>query len=135
MRSLRDGRGKKGLLRALADERAAEIARLAAEAARSLGCGDAGLEAAETVIRAGMLKLGCGMLGGLLSADPGHRGPAVPCGKGHEAAFVSYRDKVIDTVLGPVTLNRAWYHCRPASTGSPRVMPSSAWRARPCPRA
>ncbi len=28
---------------ALADERAAEITRLAAEAARSLGCGDAGL--------------------------------------------------------------------------------------------
>jgi len=81
------------------------------EAARSLGCGDAGLEAAETVIRAGMLKLGCGVLGELLSADRGHRGPAVPCGNGHEALFVSYRDKVIDTVLGPVTLNRAWYHC------------------------
>jgi hypothetical protein len=24
---------------------------------------------------------------------------------------VAYRDKVIDTVLGPVTLRRAWYHC------------------------
>ena len=58
--------GKKGLLRALTDERAAEITRLAAEAARSLGCGDGGLEAAETVIRAGMLKLGCGLLGELL---------------------------------------------------------------------
>ncbi len=63
------------------------------------------------MIRAGMLKLGCGVLGELLSADRGHRGPAVPCGNGHEALFVSYRDKVIDTVLGPVTLNRAWYHC------------------------
>ncbi len=63
------------------------------------------------MIRAGMLKLGAGMLGELLSADRGHRGPRVPCGHGHEAAFVSYRDKVIDTVLGPVTLNRAWYHC------------------------
>jgi hypothetical protein len=51
-----------------------------------------------------MLKLGCGVLGELLSADRGHRGPAVPCGNGHEAAFVSYRDKVIDTVLGPVTM-------------------------------
>ena len=55
------------------------------------------------MIRAGMLKLGGGMLGQLLAADPGHRGPRVPCGQGHDAEFVSYRDKVIDTVLGPVT--------------------------------
>ncbi|HEX6525352.1 MAG TPA: ISKra4 family transposase [Streptosporangiaceae bacterium] len=75
-----------------------------------MGC-DAGMEAAEAVIRAGMLKLGGGMLGLLLAADPGHRGPRVPCGQGHEAGFVAYRDKVIDTVLGPVTLTRAWYHC------------------------
>jgi len=95
----------------LAGERAGEITRLAAEAARSLGCGDAGLQAAETVIRAGMLRPGAGVPGELLSADRGHRGPAVACGNGHHAVFVSYRDKVIDTVLGPVTLNRAWYRC------------------------
>ena len=58
-----------------------------------------------------MLKLGGGMLEKLLAAGPGHRGPRVPCGQGYEAEFVSYRDKVIDTVLGPVTLTRAWYHC------------------------
>jgi hypothetical protein len=69
------------------------------------------MEAAEAVIRAGMLQAGCGMLEKLLAADPGYRGPRVPCGQGHEAGFVSYRDKVIDTVLGPVTLTRAWYHC------------------------
>jgi len=63
------------------------------------------------VIRAGMLKLGCGMLGQLLAADPGYRGLRIPCGRGHEAVFVSYRGKVVDTVLGPVTLTRAWYHC------------------------
>jgi hypothetical protein len=64
-----------------------------------------------------MLTLGCGMLGQLLSADPGHRGPRVPCGNGHEAEFIAYRDKVIDTVLGPVTLNRAWYHCAACKHG------------------
>src|ERR1022692_2678191 len=104
-------RGKRGLCDAIAQEKAAEIGRLAAEAARSLGCGDAGLEAAEAVIRAAMLQAGCGMLEKLLAADPGYRGPRVPCGRGHEAGFVSYRDKVMDTVLGPVTLTRAWYHC------------------------
>ena len=51
------------------------------------------------------------MLEQLLAADPGYRGPRVPCGQGHAAEFVSYRDKVIDTVLGAVTLTRAWYHC------------------------
>jgi hypothetical protein len=64
-----------------------------------------------------MLKLGGGMLGQLLAADPGHRGPRVPCGQGHEAEFVSYRDKVLDTVLGPVTLTRAWYHCAACGHG------------------
>jgi hypothetical protein len=82
------------------------------------------------VIRAGMLRAGCGMLERLLAADPGYRGPRVACGQGHEAGFVAYRGKVIDTVLGPVTLTRAWYHCaawHPAT-------PSWAWRARPCRR-
>ena len=75
------------------------------------------MEAAESVIRAGMLRLGCGILGQLLAADPGYRGPRVPCAHGHEAVFVSYRDKVIDTVLGPVTLKRAWYHCKTCKHG------------------
>jgi hypothetical protein len=64
-----------------------------------------------------MLKLGGGMLGQLLAADPGYRGPRVPCGQGHEAESVSYRDKVIDTALGPVTLTRAWYHCAACTHG------------------
>jgi hypothetical protein len=63
------------------------------------------------VIRAGVLRVGGSVLGELLAADPGHRGPSVDCGNGHQAGFVSYRGKVIDTVLGPVTLTRAWYHC------------------------
>jgi hypothetical protein len=58
-----------------------------------------------------MLQAGCGMLGQLLAADPGYRGPRVPCGQGHQAEFVSYRDKFIDTAPGPVTFTRAWYHC------------------------
>jgi len=69
------------------------------------------MEAAEAVLRAGLLRLGGSMLGEVLSAGRGHRGPRVPCGRGHEAVFTGYRDKGIDTVLGPVTLSRAWYHC------------------------
>jgi hypothetical protein len=69
------------------------------------------------VIRAGMLKLGGGMLEKLLAADPGYRGPRVDCGNGHQAEFTGYREKVIDTVLGPVTLTRAWYHCAACGHG------------------
>jgi hypothetical protein len=57
------------------------------------------------------------MLGQLLSADPGQRGPRLPCGQGHEAEFTDYRDKTFDTVLGPVTLRRAWYHCAECKHG------------------
>jgi hypothetical protein len=57
------------------------------------------------------------VLGELLSADPGYRGPRVSCGNGHDAGFTGYRDKVIDTVLGPVTLRRAWYHCAACGRG------------------
>jgi hypothetical protein len=102
---------------ALAQEKAAELGRLAAEAARALGCGDAGMKAAEAVLRAGLLRLGGSMLEQVLAADPGHRGPRVPCGQGHEAEFIAYRDKVIDTVLGPVTISRAWYHCEACRQG------------------
>jgi len=69
------------------------------------------------VIRAGMPQLGRGMLEKLLAADPGYRGPRVDCGNGHQAGFVAYRGKIIDTVLGPVTLTRAWYHCAACGHG------------------
>jgi len=48
------------------------------------------------------------MLGRLLAAGPGRRGSRVPCGRGHEAGFADYRDKASGSVLGPVTVNRAW---------------------------
>ena len=73
--------------------------------------GREGIEAAELAIRAGLTRLGRGVLEDLLAAGAGHRGPAAGCGAGHQAQFVSYRDKTVDTVLGPVTVRRAWYHC------------------------
>ena len=65
--------GKGGLRDALAQARAAELGRLAGEAARALGCGDAGLGAAEQVIRAGLLRPGGAVLGEVLSADQARR--------------------------------------------------------------
>ena len=64
-----------------------------------------------------MVKLGGRLLEGLLGLDPGHRGPRAGCGNGHQAQFISYRAKTIDTVVGPVQLNRAWYHCAACGHG------------------
>ena len=57
----------------------------------------------ELAIRTAMTKLGGGLLERLLAADAGYRGPRAGCGAGHQAQFVSYRAKTIDTVLGPVS--------------------------------
>ena len=73
--------------------------------------GGAGLEAAEKVIRAGLIRLGASVLEDLLAADPGYAGPRVDCGAGHRAELAGYRDKTVDTVLGRVAIRRAWYHC------------------------
>jgi hypothetical protein len=67
-----------------------------------------------------MLRLGGKVLGELLSADPGYRGPRVACGNGHEAVFTGYRAKVIDTVVGEARLRRAWYHCAGCKRGRRR---------------
>jgi hypothetical protein len=58
-----------------------------------------------------MTALGASLLEGLLAGDAGHRGPRVDCGAGHQARFLGYRTKTIDTVLGAITLRRAYYHC------------------------
>lgn len=71
----------------------------------------------ETAVRAAMSALGASLLERLLAADTGHRGPRVDCGAGHQAGFLAYRVKKIDTVLGPIMLRRAYYHCRPCSHG------------------
>jgi hypothetical protein len=92
------------------------VTSLAAAAASSIAAGQ-GLEAAERAIRAGMLRLGASLLEELLAADAGYAGPRADCGAGHQARFVSCRDKTTDTVLGPVTLNRAWYHCAQCGHG------------------
>lgn len=71
----------------------------------------------ELAIRTAMTQLGAALLGQLLAADPGHRGPRIDCGAGHQAQFVGYRDKNVDTVLGRVTLRRAYYHCAACGRG------------------
>jgi hypothetical protein len=77
----------------------------------------------ELAIRTAMARLGAGLLEDLLAAEAGHHGPRADCGAGHQAEFVSYRAKTIDTVLGPVRIRRAYYHCAGCGHG---VVPRDA---------
>ena len=71
----------------------------------------------ELAIRTAMIQLGAELLQQLVATDTGHRGPRIDCGKEHLAEFVSYRDKQVDTVLGRITVRRAWYHCAECEHG------------------
>jgi hypothetical protein len=71
----------------------------------------------ELAIRTAMTQLGASLLQRLLAVDTGHRGQRVGCGAGHDAVFVGYRDRHVDTVLGRIALGRAYYHCPTCKRG------------------
>jgi hypothetical protein len=71
----------------------------------------------ELAIRTAMIALGAELLEQLVATDTGHRGPRIDCGKEHSAVFVGYRDKQVDTVLGRITVRRAYYHCAVCNRG------------------
>lgn len=58
------------------------------------------------------------MLQLLINADGGdYRGRTLPCVRGHEYEFVGYRDKALTTVLGQVSVRRAYYFDRECGRG------------------
>jgi len=75
------------------------------------------LEDTELVVRSAMHRLGASLLEKLLGLDHGHRGQSIDCSRGHQAVFAGYREKDLTTVLGPLRLRRAYYHCRECGTG------------------
>jgi hypothetical protein len=63
-------------------------------------------------IRAAAHRIGGRLLEELLNADGGgYQGSCLGCGQGHAARFVEYRKKTLLTVLNPVAVRRAYYHC------------------------
>jgi len=70
------------------------------------------LEASELAIRSSMHQIGGVVLEQLLNADGGGScGAHIACGQGHHAVFVDYRGKELLTVLAPIQVRRAYYHC------------------------
>lgn len=46
-----------------------------------------------------------------------HAGPTAPCACGLPARYAGRHDKTFESVLGPLTLARAYYHCEACATG------------------
>jgi len=69
-------------------------------------------------MRAALTMAGARLLEGVLAGDgDGYAGPRVKCGAGHQAGYAGSRPKTVSTVLGPVQVTRAWYHCRECERG------------------
>jgi hypothetical protein len=81
-----------------------------------LGSGD-GLAVLERAMRAALTASGGRLLEAVLGGEDGYAGPRAGCGCGGQAAYAGARDKTVTTVLGPVRLKRAWYHCRECKHG------------------
>jgi hypothetical protein len=73
----------------------------------------------EQAMRAALNAAGARLLEAVLAdGDDGYAGPHVKCGAGHQAGYAGRRPKTVSTVLGPVQVTRAWYHCRECERGS-----------------
>ena len=84
--------------------------------------GLADFQALETEARRVALQLMGQAVASKLNADRSdEHGPHLPCACGAEARFAGRRPKTFTTALGPLTLERAWYHCDQCHCGfSPR---------------
>jgi hypothetical protein len=80
-------------------------------AAGLLGTGS-GLGVLEQAMRTALAASGARLLEAVLAGDDdGYAGPHAKCGAGHQASYAGSRPKTVSTVLGPVQVARAWYHC------------------------
>ncbi len=69
-------------------------------------------------MRAALTCAGARLLEAVLAGDgDGYAGPYAKCGAGHRAGYAGCRPKTVITVLGPVQMMRAWYHCAECGRG------------------
>jgi hypothetical protein len=93
------------------------VRALAGLTAGMLGQG-AGPGVLEEAMRAALASSGARLLEAALAADgDGYAGPRAKCGAGHQALCAGRRAKTVTTVLGPVRVMRAWYHCAGCEAG------------------
>jgi hypothetical protein len=80
--------------------------------------GETDLEAWEIGLRERMHRVGAVLLEQLLNGNgQGYEGSQSSCPQGHSTVFVEHRSKQVLTVLGPVLVRRAYYHCPRCQAG------------------
>ena len=112
---LRDGGGQKGGFKAAFEsEIVAEI-----EALIGTGAVDEwDFEAIETAARRHALRVAARAVERRINADTSdHVGPTAPCPCGLAAHYAARHEKTFESVLGPLRLSRAYYHCESCETG------------------
>ncbi len=84
-------------------------------------------------MRTALTSAGARLLQAVLACGgDGYAGPRAKCPDGRQAGYAGARDKTITTVLGPVTLSRAWYHCTACEHGFASATSSWASAAARC---
>ena len=79
---------------------------------------DLDLEAVEMAARRQALRLAARALEPGLNADTSdHAGPELPCSCGGPAQYHGRHQKTVESVLGPLHLERAYYHCKKCQSG------------------
>ena len=79
---------------------------------------DLDFEAVEMAARRQALRLAARALEQRLNADTSdHAGPDLPCSCGEPAQYRGRHEKTFESVLGPLRLERAYYHCAECQRG------------------
>ena len=105
---------KRGLQADLQDEIVQEIETLLGRQAVA----DLDFEAVEMAARRQALRLAARALEQRLNADTSdHAGAELPCSCGEPAQYRGRHEKTFESVLGPLHLERAYYHCAQCQSG------------------
>ena len=108
------GRRKRGLQTDLQKEIVQEIETLLGRPSLA----DWDFEAVEMAARRQALRLAARALEQQLNADTSdHAGAELPCPCGGSAQYHGRHQKTFESVLGPLHLHRAYYHCEPCQSG------------------
>jgi len=79
---------------------------------------DLDFEAIEVAVRRKAMRVAARAVERRINADTSdHAGPTVLCGCGQPAQYAGRHDKTFESVLGSLTLSRAYYHCAVCKTG------------------
>ena len=111
---LHRGGRKRGLQTDLQNEIVQEIETLLGRPSIA----DLDFEAVEMAARRQALRLAARALEQRLNADTSdHVGPQLPCPCGGSAQYHGRHEKTFESVLGPLHLQRAYYHCEQCESG------------------